>query len=234
MPGSSVSSSLTDWAGTLRRLAPVFILAAMAGACSSGPAPTTYDLSAPTSRIGGASGVQVLVAEPAALQTLATQQIIVKDASGAISFLGGGQWADNLPRLIQTRLINTFENASQIRGVSRPSSGAVADVQLISELRSFEIATPGNEAVVEISVKIVNDSNGRIVNGRIFRARAPAAAVDAPNAARALDEALSAAMLDIVRWVSGSRLPRREDPAATASSLPGGEERRETTGTPPA
>jgi len=94
MPGSSVSSSLTDWAGTLRRLAPVFILAAMAGACSSGPAPTTYDLSAPTSRIGGASGVQVLVAEPAALQTLATQQIIVKDASGAISFLGGGQWAD--------------------------------------------------------------------------------------------------------------------------------------------
>jgi cholesterol transport system auxiliary component len=206
----------------------------MAGACSSGPAPTTYDLSAPTSRIGGASGVQVLVAEPAALQSLASQQIIVKDASGAISFLGGGQWADNLPRLIQTRLINTFENASQIRGVSRPSSGAVADVQLISELRSFEIATPTNEAVVEISVKIVNDANGRIVNGRIFRSRAPVAAVDAANAARGLDEALSVAMLDIVRWVSGSRLPRREDPAATASTLPGGEERRETAATPPA
>ena len=64
--------------------------------------------------------------EPAALQTLSTQQILVKDASGSVSFLGGGQWADNLPRLIQTRLINTFENASQLRGVSRPSSGAVA------------------------------------------------------------------------------------------------------------
>lgn len=206
----------------------------MAGACSSGPAPTTYDLSAPTSRISGSSGVQVLVAEPAALQSLSTQQIIVKDASGAISFLGGGQWSDNLPRLIQTRLINTFENASQIRGVSRPSSGAVADVQLISELRSFEIATPSNEAVVEISVKIVNDANGRIVNGRIFRSRAPVAAVDAANAARGLDEALSVAMLDIVRWVSGSRLPRREEPGATASTLSGGEERRDAAGTPPA
>ncbi len=234
MSGSSVPSSPTDWVGPLRRLAPALVLAALTGACSSGPAPTTYDLSAPTSRISGSSGVQVLVAEPAALQTLSTQQIIVKDASGAISFLGGGQWADNLPRLIQTRLINTFENASQIRGVSRPSSGAVADVQLISELRSFEIATPSNEAVVEISVKIVNDSNGRIVNGRIFRARAPVASVDAANAARGLDEALSVAMLDIVRWVSGSRLPRREDPAATASTLPGGEERRDTAGTPPA
>ncbi|MCG7391459.1 ABC-type transport auxiliary lipoprotein family protein [Microvirga sp. ACRRW] len=204
----------------LRRLMPVMLLAALAGACSSGPAPTTYDLSAPSSRIRGAAGVQVLVNEPAAIQTLATQQILVKDASGSVSFIGEGQWADNLPRLIQTRLINTFENASQLRGVSRPSSGAVADVQLVSELRSFEIATPSNEAVVEISVKIVSDQTGRIASGRIFRARVPVAAVDAPNAARALDEALSIAMLDIVRWVSGSPLPRRAEPGDVSSQAP--------------
>ena len=212
MRGSSVSLPPTDLSRPLRRLMPVALLAALAGACSSAPAPTSYDLSAPTSRIRGAAGVQVLVNEPAALQTLSTQQILVKDASGTVSFLGGGQWADNLPRLIQTRLINTFENSSQLRGVSRPSSGAVGDVQLISELRSFEIATPSNEALVEISVKIVSDRDGRIINGRIFRARAPVAAVDAPNAARALDEALSTVMLDIVRWVSSSRLPQREQP----------------------
>ena len=201
----------------LRRLAPVALLAALTGACSSGPAPATFDLSAPSSRIRGAAGVQVLVNEPAALQQLSTQQILVKDASGSVSFIGGGQWADNLPRLIQTRLINTFENSSQLRGVSRPSSGAVADVQLVSELRRFEIATPDNQAVAEISVKIVSDRDGRIVNGRIFRANIPASAIDAPNAARALDEALSVVMLDIVRWVSSSQLPRREDPAAAAA-----------------
>jgi cholesterol transport system auxiliary component len=221
-----VSSPLIDRACLLRRVAPVLVLAALTGACSSGPAPATYDLSAPMSRIRGASGVQVLVNEPAALQQLSTQQILVKDASGSVSFIGGGQWADNLPRLIQTRLINTFENASQLRGVSRPSSGAVADVQLISELRRFEIATPDNQAVAEISVKIVSDQNGRIVNGRIFRASIPASAVDAPNAARALDEALTVVMLDIVRWVSGSQLPRREEPgdAGSQSQAPGKEQ----------
>jgi cholesterol transport system auxiliary component len=221
-----VSSPLIARACLLRRVAPVLVLAALTGACSSGPAPATYDLSAPTSRIRGASGVQVLVNEPAALQQLSTQQILVKDASGSVSFIGGGQWADNLPRLIQTRLINTFENASQLRGVSRPSSGAVADVQLISELRRFEIATPDNQAVAEISVKIVSDQNGRIVNGRIFRASIPASAVDAPNAARALDEALTVVMLDIVRWVSGSQLPRREEPgdAGSQSQAPGKEQ----------
>ncbi len=213
-------NSPTDRAWLLRRFAPVLVLAALTGACSSGSAPATFDLSAPTARIRGAAGVQVLVAEPAALQTLSTQQILVKDASGSVSFIGGAQWADNLPRLIQTRLINTFENASQLRGVSRPSSGAVADVQLVSELRRFEISTPNNEAVVEISVKIVSDQNGRIVNGRIFRASVPATAVDAPNATRALDEALSVVMLDIVRWVSGSSLPRREEPGEAMSEAP--------------
>jgi cholesterol transport system auxiliary component len=202
-------------------MSSVLLLGALAAGCSSGSAPATYDLSAPTSRIGRSAGLQISVNEPAALQALSTQQIIAKDPAGAISFLGGGQWSDNLPRLIQTRLINTFENASQLRGVSRPSSGAVADVQLISELRSFEISTPSNEAFVEMSVKIVNDSTGRIVNARIFRARVPAASVDAANAARALDEALSVVMLDIVRWVSGNKLPRRETASEQAGAPPG-------------
>lgn len=198
----------------------MLVLGALAAACSSA-APTTYDLSAPTARIGGSAGLQISVNEPSALQSLSTQQILVKDATGAISFLGAGQWSDNLPRLIQTRLINTFENASQLRAVTRPSSGAVADVQLISELRSFEITTPANEAIVEMSVKIVNDSSGRIVNARIFRARVPAASVDAANAARALDQALSVVMVDIVRWVSGSRLPRREVAGESSGASPG-------------
>jgi cholesterol transport system auxiliary component len=36
--------------------------------------------------------------------------------------------------------------------------------------------------------------------------------VEGPNAARALDEALSSVMLDIVRWVSTQRLPSRDEP----------------------
>jgi cholesterol transport system auxiliary component len=41
-------------------------------------------------------------------------------------------------------------------------------------------------------------------------------AVDAPNAARALDEALSVVMLEMVRWVSASRIPvRAEEPTGS-------------------
>jgi cholesterol transport system auxiliary component len=144
---------------------------------------------------------------------LSTQQIIVKDATGSISFLGSGQWADTLPRLVQARLIHTFENSSLIRAVTRPSSGAAGDVQLISEIRSFEVQTPANEAIVQISAKLVSD-NGRIFNARIFTGRVPVAAVDAPNAARALDTALTGVMLDVVRWVSGSPMPAKPSESA--------------------
>ena len=215
MDRSPVPSRKSDRVGPLLRVSPAVVLAVLTGACSSGPAPTTYDLSAPTSRIGGGSDAQVVVNPPTALQPLSSQQIIVKDASGSVTFLNGGQWADNLPALIQARLINTFENASQLRRVTRPSSGAVADVDLVSDLRSFEVTTPGNEAVVSLAVKIVNDANGRIVNGRIFRARVPVGTVDAPNVTKALDEALSTVMLDIVRWVSSNKLPRRDEPGPT-------------------
>ncbi|HEX2136788.1 MAG TPA: ABC-type transport auxiliary lipoprotein family protein [Microvirga sp.] len=186
--------------------AAVFALAA----CSSGPAPTTYDLSAATGRARGAIPGQLVVGEPAAVQVLASQQLIVKDATGSVSFLGAGQWADTLPRLVQARLIHTLENSSQLRAVARPSSGAAADVQLISEIRSFEIQTPANEAVVQISAKLVSDQ-GRIINGRIFTGRVPVAAVDAAHAARALDAALSGVMLDVVRWVTASRIPVRTE-----------------------
>jgi cholesterol transport system auxiliary component len=187
----------------------------MTGACSSAPAPTTYDLSAPSSSIRRSVGAQVLIAQPAAIGPLAGQQIIVKDTSGTISFLGNGQWADELPDLVQARLIHTFENASLLKAVARPSSGAVADAQLVTEIRSFEVLTPDNEAVVQVSAKLVSERDGRILRGRIFTSRVPVVSIDAANAARGLDEALSAVMLEIVRWVSAAPIPSRDAPLST-------------------
>ncbi len=180
--------------------------------CSSAPTPTTYDLTAPVASARHSNASQILVQPPAAIAVFAGQQIVVKDAAGTVASLGNGQWADELPALIQARLIHTFENASRLRAVARPSSGAVADAQLISEIRAFQIETPVNEAFVELSAKLVSDRTGRILNGRLFRAHVPVAAIDAPHAARALDEALSTVMLDIVRWVSSTAIPGRDAP----------------------
>jgi cholesterol transport system auxiliary component len=180
----------------------VAVLTTLASACSSGPPPTTFDLTAPRQKVqGGSIEGQVVVAEPVAIQVFEAERILVKGAANTVSFLGGGQWADRLPRLVQARLVQTFENASRLKAVSRPGDRITSDYLLNSEIRAFQIDAAAGEAVVEMSAKVVNDRSGRITNARVFTARVPVATIDPVNAAQALDRALSIVLLNIVRWV---------------------------------
>lgn len=180
---------------------PLLLAGALLLAGCSGPTPTTYDLSAPgdVGRLGGA-GPALVVAEPTTVQTLDSDRIIVRDSSGALSFAGGAQWADRIPKLVQTRLIQTFENAGRLGSVARPGERIVAPLQLVTDIRSFNIDTASGAAVVEITAKLVGDSTGRVQRAKLFSARVPATASDAGAAAQALDKALSQVLIEIVRW----------------------------------
>src|SRR5215218_9297355 len=92
--------------GAFKRLAPAVVLALAAAACGSGPAPTTYDLSAPRAgaRFGGAVSGQIVVSEPTAIQTLEAEKIIAKDK--AVSRPG--------ERVTPDYLLNTEIRAFQI------------------------------------------------------------------------------------------------------------------------
>ena len=185
-----------------RLLAPSLAVAGalLLAGCGGGAAPTTYDLSAPRDfgRIGGGGGV-LIVAQPTAVQALDSDRLIVKDSSGALSFLGGAQWADRVPNLVQTRLIQTFENGSRIAAVGRPGERIVPDFQLNTDIRAFNIDAASGQAVVEITAKLIGDRTGKVQRAKLFSARVPAGAEGA-GAARALDQALSQVLIQIARW----------------------------------
>lgn len=166
----------------------------------SGPAPTTFDLTAPSGfgRVGGSA--TLAVARPTTVQAFDSDRIIVKDSSGALSFVGGAQWADTIPALVQTRLIQTFENAGRIAAVASPDQRVTPTAQLLTDIRSFNIEAGTGTAVVEITAKIVGDTSGKIQRARLFTARVPAGAVDGAGATQALNAALSQVLIEIVRW----------------------------------
>lgn len=186
-----------------RRFLPVLVVAATAflAGCGGGATPTTFDLSAPGGfgKAGGSRAMMV-VAEPTAVQALDSDRVIVRDSSGALSFVGGAQWADRVPALVQARLIQTFENAGRVGSVSGPGQRISPDVQLNTNIRSFNIDVASGTAVVEITARIVGDRTGQIQRARLFAARVPAGAVDGPAATQALDRALSQVLVEIVRW----------------------------------
>lgn len=183
-----------------RRLFAAAALAVLLAGCG-GSAARTYDLTAPRD-VGRVpiSRAALVVAEPSTVQVFDSERIIVRDPSGALSVLPGAQWADRLPRLVQTRLIQTFENGSRIGTVARPGERILPDWQLNLDIRNFAIDSATREAVVEISVKLVGDRNGRVRGTQLFTARVPVASIDADNAAVALNSALSQVLVGIVRW----------------------------------
>ena len=146
-----------------------------------------------------------MVSEPVGLQPMEADRIIVRERGGSLSFLGGGQWADRLPRLIQTRIIQSLENTGRLRSVSRPGDKIPSEYLLVSEIREFDIDSGSGEAVVDLSAKLIAEGTGRVVNARVFTARVPVPKVDAQTAATGLDAALSQVLGDLVRWVNAGR-----------------------------
>ena len=146
----------------------------------------------------------MIVAEPSAILPLEAERIVAHDAANTISYISGAQWADRLPRLIQARLVQTFENSSSVRA-SRPGEGAVGDFQLNTNVRAFQLDAARSQAHVELSVNLVDLKSGKIVSGRVVSRRVPVADASGPAVAQGLDRALSGVLIDVVRWVGGSR-----------------------------
>ncbi len=185
---------------TARRLLLLAGLAASLAACGGQPQRTTFDLTAPgdVGRVGG-SRAQLVVNEPTAVQALDTDRILVRD-NGALSYLPDAQWADRLPRLFQTRLIQTFENASRLGKVGRPGDRVVADFALNVDIRTFGVEAATGEAVVEVTARIVSDRTGRVGAARAFSARLPVGSISGPASAVTLDLAMSQVLRELVRW----------------------------------
>lgn len=187
----------------LKRLTAVSVglLTSLLAACSGGPAPTTYDLSIPDG-IGRASAgrSQLVVAEPSALQQLDSERILVKSADNTVSFIGGAQWSDRLPRLVQFRIVQAFEN--QGRAVARAGTGVNGDRALLGELRAFHLEAGRGEVVVEFSARLVDASTSRIVAAQVFRAAEPVGSDNPGQVASALDRALQGVLTQLIRWTN--------------------------------
>lgn len=191
-------------------LASAFLLAALlAGSgCLGGSnkALDTFDLAVPAVQQGKRqqANVQILVAEPQALKILDSESIVIREDAASVAYLTGAQWADRLPKIVQTRLVQAFENSRRFGGVGRPGEGLAIDYQILTDIRAFEIESGASgRAVVRISAKLLNDRNGDVVASRVFEAQAPATSGNV-GFVNALDAAFTQAASEIVAWASAT------------------------------
>ena len=170
------------------------------GGCASPP--QAYGLQPATSRALYARGT-LAIPQPDAAPPLDSDLIVVRESGDRLTSLPGGQWAARLTRLVQNRLVQSFENAGLAGSVR--ADGAPADNKLALDIRRFDIDAPTSQARVEISARLVAESSGRTVAAKIFSASEPVAEIAGAAPALALDRAFGQVSRQIVVWAAAGR-----------------------------
>lgn len=135
---------------------------------------------------------QLVVAEPKAGADLATNRIALTRAANRIEYFAEGVWSDAAPALVQSKLIEAFEDVVPQLAVGRDSAGLKPDYILQSELRDFQAAYSGSsgEAVIRITAKLVKMPERKIVKSISAEARQPSAGGGLPGIVAAFEAAL--------------------------------------------
>jgi cholesterol transport system auxiliary component len=174
------------------------------GACAGDGALQTFELASPQEYgdVRTARG-SISVALPTALRALDSERVVVQPKPGEINYLSGARWADRLPRIVQSRIVQAFENSKRIRAAPRGSDQVRTDFVLDTELREFGVQVADTPfALVEISVRIVNERTNRVVATQVFTGRAETSSVDGPSATAAINTAFGTVLIDLVRWTA--------------------------------
>jgi cholesterol transport system auxiliary component len=148
--------------------------------------------------------VQLLIDLPLSPAGLDTVRIALTRSAVSIDYFADAEWTDRVPLLVQTALVQSFENSRTITAIDRESVGLRADFILKPEIRHFEAvydsANGPPEVWIEINVRLVNPSDREVVAQTSVEQRRPALANDVPSIVMAFDDALGSVMKDIVEW----------------------------------
>jgi len=167
------------------------------------PQKITYDLRAaqgfatPNKVIKG----QLAIPEPSAVAMLETQRMLFSPAKNYPDF-AEFVWADSIPKLLQARLIESFENYDIAHAPLRTTDIGQADFQLLIDVRHFQIAADSQPAVqIGLSARIV-DKNGKVVASHLFEQSQTFDKVEPPAAVAAFNDAFGRMAKDVIAWTA--------------------------------
>lgn len=149
---------------------------------------------------------QLLVDVPTAPAGLDTARIALSRSAVSIEYFADSEWTDRVPLLVQTDLLQSFENSKAIKAIGRESAGLRADFILQTEIRHFEALYDSGEGAplvwVAMVTRLVNPTSGDIIARNTFERRERAAENRIPSIVVALDQALDGVVEEIVVWTA--------------------------------
>ena len=163
---------------------------------------------------------QLVLEPPVADAGLNTTRIALQRSPTQIQYYARSGWADRAPLMVQTLMIESFENSRKIVSVGRESIGLRADFILKSELRELQAVYYNGglpEAWVSINAKLVEMPRRAIVASQSFDAKVIATGDVLPDIVAAFDDAAGKVLRRLVEWtlIEGERAFRDGRPRSS-------------------
>lgn len=193
----------------LMRACLALAVAAAASGCAlpgGGEPPQLYTLTPKSTFDASLPAVewQLVVERPIAAAGINTQRIAIQRSPVTLDYFARASWTDQAPALVQTLLIESFENTGRIRAVSRESTQLRPDYILQTELREFqaenELTGKPPIARVRLNGKLIRMPDRTIIGSRTVSRTAPATRGDIEGVILAFDAALGGVMKEMVEW----------------------------------
>ena len=193
----------------LRALAMGFGLAAALGACAgllTGPPPDIYTLTPKSTFDANLSVVewQLIVEEPQAAGGINTARIALSKSPTQIDYFASARWTERAPQMVQTLLVESFENTGKIVSVGRQAIGLRSDFNLRTDLREFQAeyfdATSGPRVRVRLNAKIVKQPRRAITASNTFEYVVQSSGPEMKDIIEAFDDALGKVLRQTVEW----------------------------------
>jgi cholesterol transport system auxiliary component len=214
----------------LGRLAAVIALALLLPGCGGnllglpeGPAPDIYTLTPKNTFDSDLPTVkwQLVVDQPTAAGGLDTDRIAVHPDPTEIKYYAGARWTDRAPDMVQTLMLESFENTGKIVAVGKQTIGLRSDFNLVSDLREFQAEyKPGSQIPsvrVQINVKIVKQPRQQIIASNNFERVVEAKSADIKDVVLAFDDALGKVLRRVVEWTLVTANKSAEDSKAAVT-----------------
>jgi len=194
----------------LLRAALALPLAGALAACEGvvpgrGPLPDLYRLTPKSTFAPDLPTVawQLLLEPPLTNASIDTTRISLQRSATSVEFYARASWSDRAPQMIQTLMIESFENSGRIVAVGRDSIALRADYILKTDLREFQAKYMGgsNPRVhVAMIARLIKMPRRAIIGTKKFEAVIEARADTMEAIIAAFDQALGKVLKRLVEW----------------------------------
>lgn len=155
---------------------------------------------------------QLVIEEPLASRAIDTDFIALMPSATEVKYFDSARWAERAPRMVQTLLVESFENSNRIVAVGRQAVGLRADFLLTSELREFQAEYRNGMRAppvirVRLSAKMILQPQQIIVASQSFDREAQLDSNDIDTIIKGFDGVLGATMKAVVEWALSQRNP---------------------------